>query len=79
MSYLKANFSLTKSNVSKKLRMGTAFNLLSLSFLFSGVLTTTPAAGSLGCLLARQLCTEDSACNQILQVIPRVCGLELGE
>lgn len=43
----------------------------------SGVLTTTPAAGSLGCLLARTLCTEDSACNQILQVIPRVCGLEL--
>jgi len=42
----------------------------------SGVLTT-PAAGSLGCLLARTLCTEDSACNQILQVIPRVCGLEL--
>jgi len=43
----------------------------------AGVLTTTPAAGSLGCLLARTLCTEDSACNQILQVIPRVCGLEL--
>jgi len=43
----------------------------------SGVLTTTPASGSLGCLLARTLCTEDSACNQILQVIPRVCGLEL--
>jgi len=42
----------------------------------SGVYTT-PAAGSLGCLLARTLCTEDSACNQILQVIPRVCGLEL--
>ena len=35
-------------------------------------------SGSLGCLLARTLCLEDSACNQILQVIPRVCGLELG-
>jgi len=34
-------------------------------------------SGSLGCLLARTLCLEDSACNQILQVIPRVCGLEL--
>merc|ERR1719430_2196826 len=43
----------------------------------SGVLTTTPASGSLGCLLARTLCSEDSACRQILQVIPRVCGLEL--
>merc|ERR1719412_1446146 len=43
----------------------------------SGVLTSTPAAGSLGCLLARTLCSEDSACSQILQVIPRVCGLEL--
>lgn len=37
------------------------------------------ASGSLGCLLARTLCLEDSACNQILQVIPRVCGLELGK
>jgi hypothetical protein len=43
----------------------------------TGVLTSTPAAGSLGCLLARTLCSEDSACSQILQVIPRVCGLEL--
>jgi len=43
----------------------------------SGVLTSTPVAGSLGCLLARTLCSEDSACSQILQVIPRVCGLEL--
>merc|ERR1719195_44639 len=34
-------------------------------------------SGSPGCLLARTLCLEDSACNQILQVIPRVCGLEL--
>ena len=40
---------------------------------------STPTSGSLGCLLARQLCLEDSACNQVLQVIPRVCGLELGE
>ena len=40
---------------------------------------STPSSGSLGCLLARQLCLEDSACNQILQVIPRVCGLELGK
>ena len=40
---------------------------------------STPTSGSLGCLLARQLCLEDSACNQVLQVIPRVCGLELGK
>jgi len=38
---------------------------------------STGTSGSLGCLLARTLCLEDSACNQILQVIPRVCGLEL--
>merc|ERR550532_3188307 len=38
---------------------------------------TGSTSGSLGCLLARTLCLEDSACNQILQVIPRVCGLEL--
>ena len=47
-------------------------------FTIAGVFST-PSSGSLGCLLARQLCLEDSACNQILQVIPRVCGLELGE
>jgi len=42
-----------------------------------GGMMTTPSSGRLECTLAKQLCAEDSACNQILQVIPRVCGLEL--
>lgn len=33
----------------------------------------------LNCLLARQFCFEDSSCSAILEIIPRVCGPELGE
>lgn len=33
----------------------------------------------LNCLLARQLCFEDASCSAILEIIPRVCGPELGE
>ncbi|CAH2245050.1 jg17447 [Pararge aegeria aegeria] len=32
----------------------------------------------LNCLLARQLCFEDASCSAILEIIPRVCGSELG-
>ena len=53
-------------------------SILQLYPIIPGVFST-PTSGSLGCLLARQLCLEDSACNQVLQVIPRVCGLELGK
>uniref|UniRef100_A0A0K2TY70 GDNF/GAS1 domain-containing protein n=1 Tax=Lepeophtheirus salmonis TaxID=72036 RepID=A0A0K2TY70_LEPSM len=41
------------------------------------VFTVKPTSGSLNCLLARQLCSEDSACSQILEIIPKVCGIEL--
>ncbi|XP_048486782.1 uncharacterized protein LOC105383545 isoform X4 [Plutella xylostella] len=33
----------------------------------------------LNCLLARQLCFEDASCAAILEIIPRVCGSELGK
>ncbi|KAI4493855.1 hypothetical protein M0804_002031 [Polistes exclamans] len=33
----------------------------------------------LNCLYARQLCFEDPSCSAILEIIPRVCGPELGE
>jgi len=53
----------------------TTLTLITLAVI--GVLSPTPAGGTIGCLMARQFCLEDSACSQILQVIPRVCGLEL--
>ncbi|KAJ8916270.1 hypothetical protein NQ315_016410 [Exocentrus adspersus] len=33
----------------------------------------------LNCLLARQLCFEDASCAAILEIIPRVCGPEVGK
>ncbi|XP_058795121.1 uncharacterized protein LOC131666463 isoform X3 [Phymastichus coffea] len=44
--------------------------------------TTTGKSGSektvaiLNCLYARKLCFEDHSCSAILEVIPRVCGIE---
>ena len=35
--------------------------------------------GVRNCLSSRQQCTEDSACRNILDIIPRVCGPESGE
>lgn len=37
------------------------------------------AIAILNCLLARQLCFEDVSCSAILEIIPRVCGPELGK
>lgn len=37
------------------------------------------AMAILNCLLARQLCFEDASCSAILEIIPRVCGSELGK
>ncbi|ROT71231.1 hypothetical protein C7M84_010464 [Penaeus vannamei] len=34
---------------------------------------------TLNCLMAKQLCDEDSNCSAILKVIPTLCGPELGE
>jgi hypothetical protein len=47
-------------------------------FIVSGPNVKT-AVAILNCLLARQLCFEDSSCSAILEIIPRVCGSELGE
>jgi hypothetical protein len=47
-------------------------------FLFLGPNVKT-AVAILKCLLARQLCFEDASCSAILEIIPRVCGSELGE
>lgn len=44
----------------------------------SGPNTKTTIA-ILNCLVARQLCFEDAACSAILEIIPRVCGPELGK
>lgn len=37
------------------------------------------AIAILNCLLARQLCFDDASCSAILEIIPRVCGPELGK
>lgn len=50
----------------------------SYSFSFSGPNVKNTVA-ILNCLLARQLCQEDVSCSAILQIIPRVCGLEQGK
>jgi hypothetical protein len=47
-------------------------------FLFLGSNVKT-AVAILKCLLARQLCFEDASCAAILEIIPRVCGSEVGE
>jgi hypothetical protein len=47
-------------------------------FVVSGPNVKT-AVAILNCLLARQLCFEDAPCSAILEIIPRVCGSELGE
>lgn len=47
-------------------------------FLLSGSDIKVPVA-ILNCLYARQLCFEDASCSAILEIIPRVCGPELGE
>lgn len=37
------------------------------------------AISILSCILARQLCFEDSSCAAILEIIPRVCGTVPGK
>ena len=32
----------------------------------------------MNCIKARQLCSEDALCNQILHMIPHLCGMEIG-
>ena len=49
-------------------------------FLFVGFVTPGPSStAAISCLVARQLCSEQKTCNQILEVIPKTCGLELGK
>ena len=47
--------------------------------LFLGFVTPGPSNAALSCLTARQLCSEDPVCSQILEILPKVCGLELGK
>lgn len=54
------------------------FKLLILYIFVVGLNTKTTVA-ILNCLLARQLCFEDPSCSAILEIIPRVCGPEVGE
>ena len=53
-------------------------NWWSLFFTFAGFVTPGPSNAALSCLNARQLCSEDPVCSQILEILPKVCGLELG-
>ena len=48
-------------------------------FIISGFVTTGPSTAAISCLVARQLCSEQKTCSQILEVIPKTCGLELGK
>ena len=45
----------------------------------TGFVTPGPSNAALSCITARQLCSEDSVCSQILEILPKVCGLELGK
>ena len=48
--------------------------------LFTGFVTPGPSStAAISCIVARQLCSEQKTCNQILEVIPKTCGLELGK
>ena len=49
------------------------------SLSFSGLVTQRPSDAAISCIVARQLCYEDPACAQLLEIVPKVCGLELGE
>jgi hypothetical protein len=42
-----------------------------------GFVTPGPSNAALSCITARQLCSEDPVCSQILEILPKVCGLEL--
>ena len=48
-------------------------------YIISGFVTTGPSTAAISCLVARQLCSEQKTCSQILEVIPKTCGLELGK
>ena len=52
--------------------------IISFSCDFAGFVTPGPSNAALSCLNARQLCSEDPVCSQILEILPKVCGLELG-
>ena len=56
----------------------TEYLLISL-YIISGFVTTGPSTAAISCLVARQLCSEQKTCSQILEVIPKTCGLELGK
>lgn len=47
-------------------------------FLFGFAEDKTPT-GSLNCLLARSLCNEDPSCFKIINLIPSLCGNEIGK
>lgn len=64
---------LTKENRHVEIRSIKAYSIL---FPGSNIKTTIAI---LNCLLARQFCFEDSSCSAILEIIPRVCGPELGK
>ena len=53
--------------------------IISFSCDFAGFVTPGPSNAALSCLNARQLCSEDPVCSQILEILPKVCGLELGK
>lgn len=50
---------------------------MTIIILLVGFVTPGPSSAAISCLVARQLCSEQKTCNQILEVIPKTCGLEL--
>ena len=67
-------------NAFRQIQMFSCIEYLSISlYIISGFVTTGPSTAAISCLVARQLCSEQKTCSQILEVIPKTCGLELGK
>ena len=66
--------------VLRKIQVFSCIEYLLISlYIISGFVTTGPSTAAISCLVARQLCSEQKTCSQILEVIPKTCGLELGK
>lgn len=48
------------------------------NYIFVFLVEKSPT-GSLNCLIARSLCNEDPSCFKIINLIPSLCGNEIGK
>ena len=68
------------NTILRKIQVFSCIEYLLISlYIISGFVTTGPSTAAISCLVARQLCSEQKTCSQILEVIPKTCGLELGK